>query len=189
MRTVAIFAAAIAFVAPVLAQSNAASVLSSLPSCGQTCILNGIAATGCSASDSACLCSNTAYQSGVASCVTSSCSAKDAAKVAAAASSLCPSGTGAQAASGSSAAPASSAASAVSSSAVVASSSAATMMASSSAAANTASSSVMMSSSMAGSATSGAASATSSMAVYTGAASNIGAGLGFLALLGVAAAI
>ncbi|CAD0085748.1 unnamed protein product [Aureobasidium vineae] len=34
MRTVAIFAAAIAFVAPVLAQSDAASVLSSLPSCG-----------------------------------------------------------------------------------------------------------------------------------------------------------
>lgn len=34
MRTAAIFAAAIAFVAPVLAQSDAASVLSSLPSCG-----------------------------------------------------------------------------------------------------------------------------------------------------------
>jgi hypothetical protein len=34
MRTAAIFAAAIAFVAPVLAQSDAASIVSSLPSCG-----------------------------------------------------------------------------------------------------------------------------------------------------------
>lgn len=48
----------------------------------------------------------------------------------------------------------------------------------------------MMASSMAGSATSAAASATSSQpAVYTGAASNVGAGLGFLAMLGVAAAL
>ncbi|CAD0094292.1 unnamed protein product, partial [Aureobasidium mustum] len=184
MRTAAIFAAAIAFVAPVLAQSDAASVLSSLPTCGQTCILSGISATGCSPTDSACLCSNTAYQSGVASCVTSSCSSKDAAKVAAAASSLCPNGTGAQAAGGSSAA------SSAAPSSSAASSSAAAKMSSSSAVAATGSSSMMQASSMAGSATSAAASATSSHpAVYTGAASNVGAGLGFLAMLGVAAAL
>ncbi|CAD0085746.1 unnamed protein product [Aureobasidium vineae] len=56
-------------------------------------------------------------------------------------------------------------------------------MATSSAAAATGSSSMMMASSMAGSATSAAVSATTSMAVYTGAAANVGAGLGFLAML------
>jgi hypothetical protein len=34
MKIAAIFAATIAFVAPVLAQSDAASIVSSLPSCG-----------------------------------------------------------------------------------------------------------------------------------------------------------
>jgi hypothetical protein len=34
MRTAAIFAAAIAFVAPVLAQGNAAAIVASLPTCG-----------------------------------------------------------------------------------------------------------------------------------------------------------
>ncbi|KIW72544.1 hypothetical protein PV04_00729 [Phialophora macrospora] len=51
--------------------------LSSLPSCAVTCALNAIGATGCAATDAACVCSATTFLTSVQSCISTACNATD----------------------------------------------------------------------------------------------------------------
>jgi hypothetical protein len=63
--------------------------LSAIPSCADSCALNGISATGCAETDIACICKASGYIDSVAKCVQSACSQSDQQAALCAAQSLC----------------------------------------------------------------------------------------------------
>lgn len=58
--------------------SDVSSLISELPSCGQTCLVNGAAAANCEATDYSCQCDNQdAIIANSTSCILSACSVSD----------------------------------------------------------------------------------------------------------------